>query len=169
MRHLRGIAPLLLCFTGVTTLISCATTNPASQSPSGPTAHIEPPAEVAEETPRQLPRFLHLADFLSRNWYPSDAQRQGLTGNVVIEFRIAQSGDVEDARLLGADAAPSLQRNALLQVRSATFNVSDPKFNPNDPRPFRGTVFFCIDRCADLTPFPGSVTFAVSTRTSGSH
>ena len=164
MRHLRGIAPLFLCFTGVTTLTSCATTNPPPHSPGGPAAHIEPPAQVAEEAPRPLPRFLHLAQFLSRNWYPSDAQRQGLAGKVLIEFRIGQGGDVEDARILGADAAPSLQRSALLQVRSATFDVSDPKFNPNDPRPFRGTVFFCIDRCRDLSPFPGSVTFAVSTQ-----
>ena len=164
MHHLRCIAPLLLCFTSVTTLTSCATTNPPSHSPSGPTARIEPSAQVAEEAPRELPRFRNLAQFLSRNWYPSDAQRQGLAGKVLIEFRIGQGGDVEDARILGADAAPSLQRSALLQVRSATFDVSDPKFNPNDPRPFRVTVFFCIDRCGDLSPFPGSVTFAVSTR-----
>jgi len=88
--------------------------------------------------------------------YPQVAWFRGLTGRVLIEFQIDQSGRAVSENILGADAAPVLQDAAAQLIRSVQFDTTDPRFNPSDTTPFRETVRFCIGNCGAMRPYPGT-------------
>jgi TonB family protein len=144
-----------LILLSVWALASCATEKPAASG----TSRIAPPPEIQAETSRKPPKP-HFDS--SIDWYPPQAKRQGLVGRVLVEFQIDRGGRVVSERVLGADAAPILQSAALAFVKAATFDVSDPRFDPADVTPFRFTVRFCLPKCGDIAPYPGTEDVTVS-------
>lgn len=149
-----------LYFGCIWTLASCATP-PEPTEPS----HIAPPPEIAAQVPRKLPRSAHVTVVP----YPDKAWDQGLTGRVLVEFRIDSRGKVVSAWVVGADAAPVLQEGALATLGGYTFDTSPPGFKQEDPRPFFVTVRFCLPKCGDIADYPGTEDVRVwSERGSGS-
>lgn len=135
---------------GFASLAACST-------PGLPAYHIAVPPEVAAAAPRKLPKLAPQQPAFN---YPIDALRDGFKGKVLLEFKIDSNGNVQSAKVIAADAAPILQEAALNYIRRQTFLVSGIRLDPNDANPFRVTVIYCITRCADVAPLPGSLTLA---------
>jgi TonB family protein len=138
-------------------LLSCATPKETSPSVLSGT-HVAPPPEIATQTPRKLPKW-HLdlrGPDPANDPYPEQAKRQGLAGRVLVEFQIDRSGKAVSAKILAADAASVLQAGALKLIRSATFDTSQPGFDPADSTPFLVTVRFCLPSCGPIVPFAGT-------------
>ena len=76
---------------------------------------------------------------------------------------------MQSAEVIAADAAPILREAALNYLHRQTFVVSGTYFDPTDPTPFRVTVIYCITRCPDVAPLPGSVTLAWITGSARPH
>jgi TonB family protein len=148
----RVIATLFLA-TGLAWLAACA--SPGLPNQGG--TYIAVPAEVAASTPRRLPKAAPQQPAFN---YPVDALRDRLTGKVLLQFRIDANGNVQSAQVIAADAAPILREAALNYLRRQTFLLSGASFDPTDPTPFRVTVIYCITRCPDVAPLPGSITLA---------
>lgn len=144
------VVAMLSLVAGLASLAACST-------PGLPAYHIAVPPEVAAAAPRKLPKVAPEQPAFN---YPITALRNGFKGKVLLEFRIDASGNVQSAKVIAADADPILQEAALNYLRRQTFLVSRTDFDPNDPTPFRVTVIYCIARCSDVLPLPGSVTLA---------
>lgn len=153
----------VVCISFVAPLISCSTTNGLSKPQPLSGSHIETPPGIAGLTPRQLPPLDVPQEFWRRYWYPIEAEKKGLTGKVLTEFTIDANGAVQSEKVIGADAAPSLQRASLEMLRQMKFKISDRTSDSTDPTPFRGTFLWCLGHCPDLNPYPGSVRMAVTT------
>ena len=84
-------------------------------------------AEEAQPAPRARGRLPHagrdveMPGLLHRREpeYPIEAARNGITGYIVVDFVIAESGEVRDARI--AHSVPELDRAALAAVREWRF------------------------------------------------
>ena len=143
-----------LCFCWLWAVASCAT-------PESNAAHLAPPADISTQTPRKIPEGHY--EFSNGDNYPEQAKRQRLAGRVLVEFQIDPHGRPVSEKVVAADAASVLQSAALAAVRKYTFDVSGPGFDAGDPTPFRVTVWFCILKCDDTAPFPGTRTYIVIT------
>ncbi|MBS0580071.1 MAG: TonB family protein [Proteobacteria bacterium] len=102
--------------------------------------------------PRKLPpmRFASNVD-----WYPSKAKQQLVTGRVLVGFKIDAHGKAVSLKVLKAEAPRTLRNAALDFVGDATFDVTDPAYDPRDPTPFAISVRFCIVDCGTLVGYPG--------------
>lgn len=132
-------------------LVSCATSEPTTRS------HVPPPAELATQAPRKLPRTVSIKSFE----YPDQAWREGLTGRVLVEFRLNSSGKAISPRVVAADAAQVLQEAALVVLGTITYDISTPGFDPADPKPLLVTVRFCLPNCGDIPNFLGTEDMSV--------
>lgn len=131
---------------------SCTTPAPPTpaRAPPGPApspATTPPPLSDA----RQLPH----PTIPNVDYYPQEARRRELTGRVLVELRISANGSAIDMRVVQAEADPILQQGAMRLAGAARFDVSDPKYDAADPRPFYLPVVFCLEKCGDLKPYPG--------------
>ncbi len=89
------------------------------------------------------------------DWYPSKAKQQLITGRVLVGFGIDSHGKAVSMKVLKAEA-PRMLRNAAVDfVGDATFDVTDPAYDPADPTPFAISVRFCIVDCGTLVGYPG--------------
>jgi TonB family protein len=151
-----GIWLAMLC---AAFLVSCASQKPAAPDAGAAPAAGDaakpapaPPPPPAPKPPRKLPP-VHYP--LNIDWYPTKAKQQGLTGRVLVGFKIDGTGKAVSLKVLKAEA-PRILRNAALNfVTDATFDVSDAAFNPADPTLYAISVRFCIIDCGVLVGFPG--------------
>jgi len=132
-------------------LVSCATSEPTAPS------HVAPPAELATQAPRKLPKTVSIKRFE----YPDLAWREGLTGRVLVEFRLDSRGKAISPKIVAADAARVLQEAALMVLGTITYDVSTPGFDAADPKPLLVTVRFCLPNCGDIPNFPGTEDISV--------
>jgi TonB family protein len=147
----RRITSLAFC----TLLVACA-----SQPSVPPAAPISSAAPATDDQGPRLPHgaFPHgVPTDLSRDWYPSEARQRGLTGRVIVEFRIGANGRPQDVKIHRADADPILQSAAVQMARTFKYDVKDPTFNPTDSSVYRESISFQLIGCgmARVPPYPG--------------
>ena len=131
-------------------LVSCATSEPTAPS------HVAPPAELATQAPRKLPKTVSIKRF---------EYRPGVAGrphwSCAVEFRLDSRGKAISPKIVAADAARVLQEAALMVLGTITYDVSTPGFDAADPKPLLVTVRFCLPNCGDIPNFPGTEDISV--------
>jgi TonB family protein len=117
--------------------------------------HAQPSAagSAAAASPRTLP---HAQIDLKRNWYPWQGLLQNLQGQTVVRFQIDRSGRATAIHVVASDSAPILQVTAVQLIQSARFDLKSVPFDSGNPNPFLVSVVFCIQRCAERPPYPGT-------------
>jgi TonB family protein len=125
-------------------LQGCATQRPA------PAAAGDTPAPPP---PRPLP---HAQIDTKRDWYPWQGKLQNLEGQTVVRFQIDRGGKATGIKVVASDAAPLLQVTAVQLIQSARFDLTSVPYAAADPNPFLVSVTFCLERCAQRPPYPGT-------------
>jgi TonB family protein len=128
----------------------CATPPPQHRPPPAPAAAPMPATSGAGI--REVPHNTAPND---RPWFPPSALQRHLSGRVLVEFQIAPPGKAIAPSVAAADADPLLQKAALDLVSAMRFDLSDPRYDAADPRPFYISVLFCIQSCGDLKAYAG--------------
>lgn len=121
------------------------------------TVHIPPPANIAAEPARKLPKMRLDAN---TEWYPAQAKREGMTGRVLVQFEIDPAGRVRGEQILAADAVPLLLDAALKSIRGSEFDVAG--LASTGAGPYRVTVRYCLPDCGSIEPFAGTEDLKIS-------
>jgi TonB family protein len=116
---------------------------------SPPAATLTP----AAATPRTLP---HAQIDTKRDWYPWQGLLQDLQGQTVVRFQIDRAGKATAIRVVASDSAPVLQVTAVQFIQSARFDLSSVSYDAKNPNPFLVSIVFCIERCNERPPYPGT-------------
>jgi TonB family protein len=110
-------------------------------------------APVAAAPPRALP---HAQIDTKRDWYPWQGRLQNLEGQTVVRFQIDRGGKATAIKVVTSDAAPLLQVTAVQLIQSARFDLTSVPYDAGNPAPFLVSVLFCMERCQNRPPYPGT-------------
>jgi hypothetical protein len=117
-------------------------------APPVQTVPREPPAELAAQPLRKLPRLNIKAMHPPPDFRQPPAKDQ-IPGRVLLEYQIDHAGAPVNVRILASDALPVYQARALVVLEWFRYDVTDPSFDLNDTTPFRLTMEFCLPACQD--------------------
>lgn len=113
---------------------------PAAPAPT-PAPATPPPSAPAAAAPAPRPATSALPKVLRQPplRYPDQAMRQGIEGQVTVDFQIDADGSVSDVRVLQATPQGVFEREAMSVVRRTRFEP------PGEPTRARRTIEFTLD------------------------
>jgi TonB family protein len=120
------------------------------------TPRSAPPAASANSSPPPLRMLPHAQIDTKRDWYPWQGRLQNLEGQTVVRFQIDRGGKATGIKVVASDAAPLLQVTAVQLIQSAHFDLTSVPYQASNPNPFLVGVVFCIQRCENRPPYPGT-------------
>jgi len=109
---------------------------PPAAAPAPVATPTPAPAPVAAEAARPVPRVLRQPTVR----YPEQAMRQGIEGEVTLDFQIEADGSVSDVRVVESQPSNIFDREALQVIRRTRFEP------PEQPMRARRTIEFNLQR-----------------------
>jgi len=147
----RGSSRLALAL-GFVALVRSATGSTAAEPASTPETVMSQKAPVAE------PRLLKPL----QPRYPPHLFRKGISGYVLVQFRLNDEGMPQDARVVMADPQGAFDSAVLQSVAKLRFEVPQEWVAAHPNRLLDFGYVFVIERCVDGDLFPGMTTVIVS-------
>lgn len=96
-----------------------------------------------------------------RPGYPRDASRQGIQGNVLMQFRLSDKGRPQDVKVLLAEPQGVFEQHAAKIASKLRFKVPADWAARHPNRIMDFGVQYVIDGCATREVFPGVYTITI--------
>ncbi len=94
--------------------------------------------------------------------YPSNLLRKGVSGYVLVQFRLDDDGKPRDARVVMGEPKGAFDRAVLLSVSNLRFDVPQEWIATHPNRILDFGYVFVIEGCVDKNLFPGISSVIVS-------
>ncbi|MDP2325254.1 MAG: energy transducer TonB [Gammaproteobacteria bacterium] len=109
-------------------------------------------AESNSAPPNVKPVLLNLAQVVPR--YPEKLTKKGITGGVVLQFRLDEKGKPQDVKVLQADPKDTFEKHALYTVSKMRFSVPPEWLASHPDRVLDFGILYLVDRCLVEDNFP---------------